>query len=342
MVRETPAWLLTRQDWISDGARRLFLAMKSLADVKTGELAIPGRGEEARWIKPKTIDRKASMCDETRKKYMRELIALGAVRHERKRVTRTIGNRLRAFLGVSRYTLLELKPPIAAFDAASSTAKNKENPESEPQGSVSSTANPSTAKGENDLLRPTSSTVEEIGHEYLSESTKGERARVAVQPGDGNPDSHPRRHQSTTAKSDDDGGIGSTLPPKTKPNSDPIAVDALVFFFSDKPLLFRWISDRILHRSRDTVIHKSGYIKKSLPEFFCGIENEVEEFLMEEAIFLLKASAHLNPKRETHERALLNALLKLRDRHGLALYAGSQVLSRVENYVWENWWLWRT
>jgi len=179
ILRETPAWLLSHQDWISDGARKLYLAMRGLADAKTGELAVPGRGDEARWIKPKTIDRKAGMCDETRKKYMRELLALDAVRHERKRITRRVGSRLRAFLGVSRYTLLELKRPIAASNAVSSTAKIEEKTQI-----VSVDAVSSTAKAKTGLLRPTSSMVEEIGHEDLSETTLGTGSVLHAVPSD--------------------------------------------------------------------------------------------------------------------------------------------------------------
>jgi len=183
ILRDTPAWLDQHQEWISDGARKLYKALRTLADHRTGELAIPGRGEEARWIKPTTIDRKAGMCDETRKKYMRELLALGAVRHERKRITRRVGNRLRAFLGVSRYTFLELKRPIAASHAVSSTAKSEQKSKIVCADAVSSMAKSSTAKTETDLLRPTSSTVEEVGHEYLSYSTSSAPPATGGGPG---------------------------------------------------------------------------------------------------------------------------------------------------------------
>jgi hypothetical protein len=173
VLYRTPAWLLVSQNWISDGARKLYLAMRSLADQRTGELAIPGRGNEERWIKPKTIDRKAGMSDETRMKYMRELISLGAVQFERKPVKRTIKNRLRKVRGVSRYTLLPLKPPIANIHAGSTTAKNQQSEESEPQDGVSTTAKSTTAKGENGLLQPNSSTVEEFGSQDLSKPTTG-------------------------------------------------------------------------------------------------------------------------------------------------------------------------
>ncbi len=72
VIRDTPAWLDQRQPWISDGARQLYKTLRTLADVKTGRLLIPGRG----WIKLNTIQQKAGMCTRTRKKYMRELVTL--------------------------------------------------------------------------------------------------------------------------------------------------------------------------------------------------------------------------------------------------------------------------
>jgi hypothetical protein len=44
IVRDTPKWLATHQDWISDRARHVYCDMRSLADAKTGRLFIQGRG----------------------------------------------------------------------------------------------------------------------------------------------------------------------------------------------------------------------------------------------------------------------------------------------------------
>src|SRR5262249_55425245 len=94
-------------------------------------------------------------------------------RHERRRVTRKVGNRLRAFLGVSRYTLVELKRPITANHAGPSTAKTAEKSQIVSADGASSTANSSTAKAKAGPLRPSSSMVEEIGHEFLSQINIG-------------------------------------------------------------------------------------------------------------------------------------------------------------------------
>src|SRR6267143_1258351 len=89
IIRGTPAWLDQHQSWISDGARRLYKVLRSLADAATGCLLIPGRG----WIRLRTVEQKANMSDETRKKYQRELVRLGAVRIHRDYVNRTINGR---------------------------------------------------------------------------------------------------------------------------------------------------------------------------------------------------------------------------------------------------------
>jgi hypothetical protein len=52
IIRNTPAWLDQHQAWISDGARRLYKALRTLMDQKTGRLFIPGRG----WIHLRTVE----------------------------------------------------------------------------------------------------------------------------------------------------------------------------------------------------------------------------------------------------------------------------------------------
>src|SRR6267142_3726027 len=111
VVRSTAGWLLAHQDFVSDGARQLYLTMRGLAAARSGELALPGRGDEERWIRPTTIGRKAGMSEPTRLKYTKELLELGWIRFERKRVSRRIAGRLRTVRGVGRYTVLPPTQP---------------------------------------------------------------------------------------------------------------------------------------------------------------------------------------------------------------------------------------
>jgi hypothetical protein len=264
IIRNTPAWLDQHQTWISDGARGLYKTLRSLADAKTGDLAIPGRGDEERWIKPTTIDKRAGISDETRKKYMRELIRLGAARFERKRVIRKVGNRLRAFLGVARYTVLPLIQPNASNDAGSSTAKNQENKKSPHKHSRSSTANSSTAKVETGLLRPNSCAAQGFGHEVLSETTTSGAAvpslgpdEPLLDPGDSPGEHH--RHQAPRKKPDD---------------------DARIKIYQDRPKLMAWAGRIVLRRARrmgKDVAFERGYIRASLPTF--ELESELRDFV---------------------------------------------------------------
>ena len=107
VIRDLPAWLLAHQDWISDGARKLYLTMLKLADVKTGRLFITGRA----WISLRAIEKQCGMSKNTRLKYFRELTALGALKIHRDYVTRLIGGRNLKILGPAQVTLLPLVPP---------------------------------------------------------------------------------------------------------------------------------------------------------------------------------------------------------------------------------------
>lgn len=345
IVRDTPAWLDQHQDWISDGGRQLYKAMRSLADAKTGELAIPGRGEEARWISPNTIDRKAGMCERTRQKYMRELIALGAVQHERKPVTRTIRGRLRKVRGVSRYTLLSLKRPIASNDAASTTRQTEENVKTEPQDSVSTTRQSTTRQAENGLLRGNSSTVQELPPQVLSETTTTVASgSVLGSEGKGTEPVYPSSSSKSTTEKSDDGGISKNGNASDKAKPGTIYVDPVTYFFSDKPLLYQWAKARILGRAFSTVSNPHGYVTNSLPEFCGNLQNEVFDYLQEKAIAALKRAELKRESTDTisearYGKALDDYLLQLRDQNGFDALPFYNIwfVRRVSDYSWAHW-----
>jgi hypothetical protein len=178
VVRDTPVWLDQHQDWISDGARRLYKTLRTLADQKTGRLFIPGKG----WIRIRTIEQKASMSEETRLKYTKELKALGGIEIHRDHVTRSINGRNRKVWGQAQITVLSLKPPKAHkhsrsttpeskkpnTDKVSTTHGNADNIETEPQSSVSTTPG-----NEENLPHPDSSGPVESGCQKMSEGTTG-------------------------------------------------------------------------------------------------------------------------------------------------------------------------
>jgi hypothetical protein len=174
IIRNTPAWLDQCQSWISDGARRLYKTLRTLADAKTGRLLIPGRG----WIRLRTVEQKAGMCTRTRKKYMRELRILGGVSEHRDRVTRSIRGRNRKVLGQAQITVLPLHAPNPHKQRASTTVQNGEKANPEPQHSVPTTVQSTTVQGENGLLGCKSCTVQEVHPQVLSETTNGPGAKV--------------------------------------------------------------------------------------------------------------------------------------------------------------------
>lgn len=250
VIRDTPVWLDTHQDWISDGARQLYKVLRALADQKTGRLFIPGGG----WIKLKTIEQKAGMCDETRKKYSRQLLALGGIRIHRDYVIRSIHGRNRKVLGQSQITVLPLHPPNTHKHRASTTAKTSDNADSSDEHRVSTTANSTTANAENGLLQPKSSTVEEVSAQYLSKNTKG-GADVSVS---GVPDSV-ADNQSIPSSS------------KSTPPSD----DA-------DPVLEEWARKQILKCAKRTVLDPAAYLFVARQNFFDNLPVKVESYLITE------------------------------------------------------------
>ena len=255
VIRGTPAWMFVRQRWISDGARKLYLAMQSLADAKTGELAIPHRGDEERWIKPRTIERRAGMSEETRLKYTKELIELGALKRERERnVKRIIGGRERKGLGVVRYTLLSLLPPT---ERVSTTPGNAETEQSEPQDSISTTPGNSTDETENALPLPDSSSPVKTGCQILSE-----KHQAGAPPGDAALEipefSTPDFHLGPP-------GQGTTEEPKDEQ--------------SENQILKKWAGEIILAKAAQLgtpVDFPHAYVQKCLPSFMRNLDREME------------------------------------------------------------------
>jgi hypothetical protein len=136
---DAEAAMLKRNRDLSRNARILYMAMRALADGKTGELRIKGR-----WLKATEFDREAEMCREVRMAGMRELIAAGFVEMKRVRVCRKIGDRMRVVLGECQYRVFRTPRP-----------KIDQKPDDSSRV---------------DRLQSISSTVEEIGSQSLPEA----------------------------------------------------------------------------------------------------------------------------------------------------------------------------
>jgi len=167
IVRETPAWLDQRQDWISDGARKLYKTLRTLADAKSGRLFIPRRG----WIRLSTVEKKAGMSHNTRKKFMRELVALGGIAIRRDYVTRSINGRFRKVLGQAQITVLPLHPQKPRKQSPSASTTDQPYDQSLHKHSVSTTDQSTANQGEKPLLPTNSCTVQELVDQVLSKNT---------------------------------------------------------------------------------------------------------------------------------------------------------------------------
>ena len=160
VVRDVPADMIQRNADISKGAQNLWLVMRSMADHRTGELR-----HRQHWFTGEEIDRRAGICDETRKKYMRELVALGLAGMQRVRVDRVLTDHLsgyrrrRTVLGETRYTVVASPLAIGGSSRAKKIIPRKPRL----------------------LLRPNFSTVEEIGSQVLSETHQRGASRVHSQ-----------------------------------------------------------------------------------------------------------------------------------------------------------------
>jgi hypothetical protein len=303
-VIHTPVWLDQHQEWISDGARRLYRTLQTLADAKSGRLFIPARG----WISLKTIESRAGMCDETRKKYQRELQELGAISVHRDYVIRQKNGRKRKVLGKAQVTVLPLHPPgmrvsttakeklkhenrdemrpsaasvstNANIHAASTTAKTNQSTFSEPQDDISTTAkNPenSPEKVKVVLQEPKSSTVEEVGHQYVSKPTSntaregGVGVAVPLHSGSASIGASPM----TASRSEE--GFSSqeqvaAFQRLSYTSSSSSSESMTMRFFHSHMKLYRMASEIILARASamETVVQsETRYVAASLPSFY--------------------------------------------------------------------------
>ena len=223
--------------------------MRALADQKTGRLFIPGRG----WIKARTIQQRAGMCARTRKKYMAELIRLGAVHLERERVNRRIGGRLRSVRGCSCYTVLPFKPPNTNSHASSSTVQTSQNAESSLQDSVSSTVHFST-----EHEKPPSTV------QFLH------RARIA-----------PTNLVSKAPLSAAGVGSGSSF------GSPPVRESFCKHLSQESPALreefYRWCDKIVLDRAYDGVRDKVAFLTVARRQFLADLHIEVASWLEQPA-----------------------------------------------------------
>lgn len=184
IIYNSPAWLDQHQDWISDGARKLYKTLRTLMDQRTGRLFIPGRG----WIRISTIEQKSQMCEETRLKYTRELLALGAVQIHRDYVTRRINGRYRKVLGQAQITVLPLHPPKVYEHRAISSTTPGNGAKPPHKHSVSTTPGSTTPGAENGLLHQVFPGPEETGCQDLSKSTSSAAGSGSPSVGVSSPD----------------------------------------------------------------------------------------------------------------------------------------------------------
>lgn len=137
------ASLFKEHPQLSRNAQHLYMIMRFLADGKTGEL----RHKDRTWMKATYIQKKAGMCRDVRLSAMRVLIRVGLVTMNRLRLRRTIGDRIRVFLGRAEYRVYKAPTP-----------QTDQKP------------NDSSKVG---VLRSISSTVEEIDSQYFPETPIG-------------------------------------------------------------------------------------------------------------------------------------------------------------------------
>jgi len=175
-ICDIPASLLKRSTELSQGARMLYLAMRGLANGKTGELAI--RSNPLDW---KFIARHAEIGRDLWQRFLRELLASGYVTRERERVEHYKGGRKRIVLGRARYFVLK---------------------------------QPRTLKKPTILLMPDSSTVGESGTQFFSETPYRDVVfAVTSDPERKKPIERVRKSSSPTR--DDEGSRVTSLDSKT-------------------------------------------------------------------------------------------------------------------------------
>lgn len=109
-IVDVDASLLKRNIELTKQARHLYTTMRAISCGRTGALKIRDR-----WLKATAIDAAAEMCRDVRLRAMRELIALGLVTMEHKRVERVIGGRKRVVFDAVHYFVH--RQPVAAKNA---------------------------------------------------------------------------------------------------------------------------------------------------------------------------------------------------------------------------------
>jgi len=177
-ICDIPARLLKRNTELSRGARSLYLTMRSLANGKTGELAI--RGNPLDW---RYISKQAEIGRNVWQRCLKELMAAGYVTREREIVEHYRDGRKRLVWGRAHYFAHR---------------------------------QPKTTKKPMILPMPVSCTVEEKGIQISSETPYCSAAFAAgVLPGSEKPKE--RKQQSSSPSKDDDGFRVNSLDSEPNP-----------------------------------------------------------------------------------------------------------------------------
>jgi len=169
VLRNTPAWLTTHRDWISDRARHLYGDMRKLADVRTGRLFIAGRS----WISLRAIEKKCGISHNTRKKYFKELIRLGGLDVHREYVIRVIRGRKLKVLGPAQVTLLWEKSIPLFEQKPKSPHEDSVQPTDQIEKPHEQALPPTDQSAEKGHLQTNSPTVGVLVDQYLSKNTNG-------------------------------------------------------------------------------------------------------------------------------------------------------------------------
>ncbi len=175
-----PAWTQVHQEWISDGARNLYCTLWKLADRRTGRLFIPGRG----LITLRQIEREAGITHNTRKKYCRELVALGGMSVHRDYVVREIGGRKLKILGPAQVTWLAIVPPASQKGFRFSQHKHSGSPTDQFKKQHKQALRPTDQMAERGHLQTNPPTVGDLVDQYSSKDTNSGVAPCVVEVGD--------------------------------------------------------------------------------------------------------------------------------------------------------------
>jgi len=254
-VVDLSAKMLRRNKRLSKNARRLYGAMRALADGQTGELRIGKR-----WKRGEEIDAAAEMCREVRFAAMHELLDAGLVTREFEMVVRFIGGRRRAVRSRVQYTVYR-------------TAQKP---------NVSGGANPEIVEKPCILLKSISSMVEKIDSQVLSRlpstvpiPTAGfEFVGETVEEGSKSSLTHARKARD----------VQMTNPPL------PFYENFKDQFPDVTSRQFAFAVERISSRAK-TPPRSLQFWQTSLANFFAGLEAEADLFLTGHAVVLFQSGA---------------------------------------------------